>query len=121
MNDEDDQPPPVEMVTGRCQTSNLTQKSAALQAMRVYELRKTARDLNISLTSLKRWEREANNIAALAQQQEIYPLFRRNLQGGGRPSTISNQLGGALVEWIEQERQETKKSRFLWLLLVFIC
>jgi transposase len=77
--------------------------------MRERGLRRTARELNVSLSSLKRWKKNARKIRELASRRGVDPIQRRNLVGGGRPSTIDNQLGEHLVNWIEEEREDTEK------------
>jgi transposase len=105
----DQLPPPQEMVTGLQRSWTLQQKAAAVKVMRTRRIRKTARELNILLSLLKQWKKEATNLAELIRKQGVDPLQRHNLEGGGRPSTINNQLGDALVDWIEEERERTEK------------
>jgi len=88
---------------------NLFQKQKALQSIREHGLKPTARMLNISVTSLKRWKLACDKIESLASSRGINATNRHHLSGGGRRPTINHDIEEKLLQFFDQERNvETK-------------
>jgi DDE superfamily endonuclease len=93
----------------------LNQKKAYAQMVREKGAMATHRETGVPISNLKRWKKTFPELNGFAESRQIRSDKRIRLKGGGRKSTISDDIQEELVEWVNEMRDKDIEVNGQWM------
>ena len=93
---------------GKKLTPPLLEKLNALELASKIGVKPAARQLNVCLRTLNRWQQKSTALIALSNDRTVDRRLRVRLPGAGRPPSIQGNTEEELITYFDARRAENK-------------
>lgn len=94
-------------------TYTINQKLAAIEYVSKHGMKPSCRDLNIGLTTIRRWHKELDHLKSLVTERStngINPAIRQRKLYSGSCATISKDIEEQLIQYMKQQINDYNKK-----------